>query len=97
MCVCAAMTVTSGREQGSAKKDVLMMLYSLCTVKENKLIRTMKAHIMKVLIKVMADFKLNTVDKSPTTTLASNAETCHNFSHLLECKRGKVISKVSWM
>ncbi|KHN36964.1 U-box domain-containing protein 4 [Glycine soja] len=46
-----------------AKKDASTALYSLCTVKENK-IRAVKAGIMKVLVELMADFESNMVDKS---------------------------------
>ena len=45
-----------------AKKDASIALYSLCSVKENK-IRAVKARIMKPLVKLMADFGSNMVDK----------------------------------
>ncbi|KAL2529873.1 uncharacterized protein Fot_22474 [Forsythia ovata] len=50
----------SGNFQG--KKNACTALYSLCSVKENK-IRSVQAGIMKPLVELMADFRSNMVDK----------------------------------
>ena len=45
------------------KKDASTALYSLCSVKDNK-VRAVQAGIMKPLVELMADFQSNMVDKS---------------------------------
>ncbi|KAM1205601.1 hypothetical protein ACFX2I_006402 [Malus domestica] len=51
------------RDGFRGKKDTSTALYSLCSIKENK-IRAVQSGIMKPLVELMADFGWNMVDKS---------------------------------
>ncbi|KAJ6337761.1 hypothetical protein OIU76_007444 [Salix suchowensis] len=53
----------SASQRFRGKKDSAAALYSLCSIKENK-IRAVQAGIMKPLVELMADFGSNMVDKS---------------------------------